>query len=423
MTQANFSRLGSAVPSARSTITRSDDLRAENRHRLLMALRDEGAMNRARAGQLTGLSQATLSSLVSEMAEQGIVVTSHSVKTESRRGRPQTTLQLNPQAALSAAVALTIDRVLVRVANYAGQIVLQTEQRLETRSLDAEGLINAIAATINQALVGTDKDQLQHISVGFQGVTDAHSGTLLWSPILSIAEVPIAEALIEIFEVSVAVNNDCLLITKALHRSDRAHLGDSFTTILLSHGVGMGLYLAGEPFSGTRSSALELGHIEHTGGGALCRCGRYGCIEAYASDYGIWRSANGLDQHEKPAGFITAEQLQSICARARAGDKQSLAAFSEAGRAIGKGLASIFSLFEPMPVALAARTRCAIEFMLPDILASLKNSVRESLDISSLIRLYTEDGKLLHEGLLLNAMSQLDRQFAEAATQTTQVQV
>ena len=79
---------------------------------------------------------------------------------------------------------------------------------------------------------------------------------------------------------------------------------NDFIAILLSHGIGMGMVLRGELFTGTQSSGGEFGHMIHRPGGALCRCGRRGCIEAYAGNYAIWRNAQGMPEDSPPVADI-----------------------------------------------------------------------------------------------------------------------
>lgn len=52
--------------------------------------------------------------------------------------------------------------------------------------------------------------------------------------------------------------------------------------VWLGTGVGGGLVLDGRPFRGAFGGAGEFGHLTVRQGGALCGCGRRGCIEAYA---------------------------------------------------------------------------------------------------------------------------------------------
>lgn len=394
-------------------IMRSDDLRAENRHRILQTLRSQGPLSRAEIGKHTGLSQAALSTLFGLMTAQGYVTSESKNVAVQKRGRPKTTIALDPSAAMAVTVALTIDKLSFCLVNYAGETVSRTETPLKTVSLNKKQLHKAIFTGITNAIKPHNITCLKAISIGFQGVTDSTTGELLWSPILSINNVPIGKLLKQDFNVPVTVHNDCGLIAKALHNREKTTLGDSFATVLFTQGIGLGVYLGGKPFTGAYSSALELGHVQFEKNGALCRCGKSGCIEAYAADYGIVRSASHLPYSELPPESISHQQIDQLIAAADNNSKPELAAFELAGKAIGFGLATVFTLFDPLPVALVGHNTLAVDLMRAEIENALKAVGRHPSDYSKLLHCFHKAEPLLSDGLVLEVMTTVDRVFAE----------
>lgn len=408
----------------RSEIIRSDDLKAENRHRILRTLRQEGSITRAKAGMLSGLSQAALSSLLSSMIEQGLVSSSSESGKATKRGRPSTSVSLNARAAVAVTVSLTMNKLTICLVDYAGNTITNEIQTLDTKQLSAQEINNIIITAINTTVTTVDDDpSIEGISVGFQGVTDSVAGDLLWSPILSVDRLPICQTLEKQFNVPVTVNNDCTLISKALHYNQKEALGDSFAAVLFSHGVGLGVYLSGNPFSGPQSSALELGHIQYERDGALCRCGKRGCIEAYASDYGIMRTAKSLPENEVYPHLVSDHEIDDLIMAADAGDHKATLAFTTAGKAIGEGLATVLTLLDPMPVALVGHNTGAVNLMKVEIQRCLEFAGRSPKDFSELIHCYHEDSSLLHTGLVLDAMATLDRRFAHKTNNTPSVEL
>jgi len=372
-------------------ILRSNDLRAENRHRVIRALRKEGPLSRAKVGKITGLSQASLSNLLGIMSEEGIVTSqSRSGGANTRPGRPQTLVALSSEGGICITIALRVSTLIISVSDYSG-------------ISDHPG------------------KQLRAISLGFQGVTDSQTGELLWSPVFLADRVPISKKIQKQFDVQVSVNNDCALIATALHRSEKAKLGDSFAAVLFSHGIGMGAYLSGQPFYGAQSSALELGHIQFKKDGAMCRCGKHGCIEAYAADYGISRTATGSHASTTPVENISDEELQALIAAAIQGESAAVNAFKLAGQAIGSGLATFFNLFDPMPIALVGHDSEAIRLMSEDIQEALSSVSRRPVDYSSLLHSYNSEMPLLLEGLAMSALAIADRELANLADQAVPV--
>ena len=151
------------------------------------------------------------------------------------------------------------------------------EQALEANTSTLS--INQLRALLVRSIAGVLKSaanagQLRRIVVGVQGSTDIDGSTLLWSPIIEHRDRPIATWVNERFGVPVKVRNDCDMIAQSLHWHKPEQFGSDFAAVLLSYGVGMGLFRGGRPVYGRRSSAMEFGHMTDMPDGAVCRCGR-----------------------------------------------------------------------------------------------------------------------------------------------------
>ena len=103
---------------------------------------------------------------------------------------------------------------------------------------------------------------------------------------------------------------------------------------------------------------LELGHTKVQIDGALCRCGKRGCLEAYVADYALVREAstamnNPLDGLADPQAT-----LDRLFYEAKAGNRAALAIFRRAGRYLSLGLSNVVQLFDPELIILSgARMR------------------------------------------------------------------
>lgn len=400
-------------------IMRSDDLKAGNRHRILNTLRQQGPLTRAEIGKLTGLSQAALSAQFALLTEQGVVTSENKNSDVQKRGRPKTTVALNPTAASVVTIALMIDQMSFSLVDYAGNVLARSNNSMDTRALSTKQLFNTLVKGVTSILKPRGMNHLKAISIGFQGITDSSTGELLWSPILTMDRVPIGDMLQKKFNVPISVNNDCGLITKALHRQERDKLGDSFGAVLFAHGIGLGLYLEGKPFTGPSSSALELGHVQFEKNGALCRCGKRGCIEAYAADYGIQRTALDPTSSKIPAGPLSDESFEQLVQAAKNNSQSAIEAFATAGKAIGFGLDTLYTLLEPMPIALIGHNADAVNRIRNEIELALKEAGRNSSDSKNLLHCFHDALSLLHDGLVLEAVSIVDQTFAESTADST----
>jgi len=404
----------------KTSIIRSDDLRNENRRRLLNTLRLEGPSTPSKLSSITGLSAASISTLSSQMIDQGILASERYQidRTKPLRGRPRSLLSLCPDAGHVLTLTLTIDLIRVQLVDYAGTILDSHQEIVDTRRLDVEQLLATICQGIDLLCRQHPDIQLLHIGVGFQGQTEHVSGKLLWSPIIQQRKVPLGKTLQARYKVSVSVHNDCRLIAQALSRRHTDVLGQTFATVLYGHGVGLGLYLNGQPFAGTRSSAMEIGHLRFVKNGALCRCGRRGCIEAYAADYGIERQARGLSTETPPAGRVAPASMKALRAAAVAGDCATRQAFETAGTAIGEGLCHVFTLLDPIPVAMVGCSDDTYELMRSSICEALDARLNNGPSADSLLHRFGYDDPLLVQGLADNSLSAVDSLLAIRNTVT-----
>ena len=229
--------------------------------------------------------------------------------------------------------------------------------------------------------------------------------------------MPISAWLEDSYGVPATVSNDCDLMALALNNRDPDLYGPNFAAILLSHGVGMGLFLHGRLINGTRSSGGEFGHMVHVLDGALCRCGRRGCIEAYAGDYAIARAAQGASQDAPPPGAIEPSNIAEIAVAAKNGDQLAHAAFLAAGRALGTGLADLYALVDPFPVAFIGGGTVAFDLIEQPLREALGSTTGggDARDIA--IDCYPDEIPLIREGCAVQALIQIDEDNAAARTE------
>ena len=396
---------------------RHDDLRRRNRAMVISAVRRNGQTSRTEIAAVTGLSHSTISAISSDLIAEGILAEARHEQLALKRGRPQVALALEPKAAVVMTVVLSLNFLAATLLDYAGEIVAEEQHRLDTRAMPREELISECVAIIRRKLDDPRRDgrRVLRIVLAIQGITDAPARAMLWSPITPHTDIAFADILEREFSVPVTVENDCNMMAVALRWRDPERYRDDFIAILLSHGIGMGLVLKGELFTGTHSSGGEFGHMIHRPGGALCRCGRRGCVEAYAGNYAIWRNAMQLGEDAEPTDVGDAE-MRALAARARETDGPEREAYRKAGEALGYGLGSLFALIDPAPVAMVGVSAAAFDLIEP----SLREAIAQTAggQHSKSISFDTEPNELplIREGCAMRALTFVDQEiFAPGA--------
>ena len=395
-----------------SIIVRQDDVRRQNQFGVLMALRRHGSLSRTDLSAVTGLSASTVTVITNSLLERGALVAETVGEFAGpRRGRPQVRLSPNPQHATAAVIFLGLNTIEISLANYAGTVVASLVEKTPTHALSANELSDAVISAMRRLLDrgGAGLPPLGRISVGVEGIVDADGQTLLSSPVTATSNVHLGRALQNAFGASVEIANESNMIAEALRWKAPDRYGTDFASVLLSVGVGMGLYLNGKLFSGVRSSAVEFGHTTYKPDGALCRCGRRGCIEAYAGLHSIWRAAAGADDTKMPDEDLPENALDILMEKARAFDGPERKAFHEAGKAIGIGLSNLFTMFDAIPLVFTGPGVAALDLMMENINEALAKTSFGLPVIVSVIDSYLDYRALIREGALMHALVFLDQ--------------
>ena len=251
-----------------------EDARRHNRSLMLQSLISDGPLSRADLARATHLTPTSTSDLVAGLLEEGLV--EDLGRRESRGvGKPATLVGIVPDARHIVTVDLSADEdVHGAVVNLIGKVLYRrTVAREERTGQDAV----ALAVRLARELTAATDQPILGVGVGSPGVVDPE-GVVLEAANLGWHDLPLARHLGSVLDLPVHVANDA----NAAVLADYA-LGDESSDNLLlvkvGKGVGAGLLIAGQLFTGDRSAAGEIGHVTVDERGELCACGRRGCLE------------------------------------------------------------------------------------------------------------------------------------------------
>ncbi|MCB8840462.1 ROK family transcriptional regulator [Aurantimonas sp. VKM B-3413] len=397
--------------------TDADAVRAHNRRAVLDHLRRVRTASRKSISEATGLSVSAASAIANTLIKAGLLTEIEEDERLARRGRPGKGLQIAGPAAIVAAAKIAVGEVALRVSDYSGATLGETRSEHELAGWGEREIVGEIVALLRElGFHGGGCPLPRKIVVSVQGKTDSGLTKILWSPALKARDIAIAAPLSALTGADVSVFNDCSMMPEAFRWNEEFEALD-FATLFMGFGVGMGLRLGGATFQGKRSSAVEFGHINHIPGGALCRCGNRGCIEAYAGDYAIWRRATGRPG-EVPTRRISDAEMGRLADAARAGEPAPLAAFEEAGTAIGYGLGRIFTLIDPLPIVFTGSGADAMDLMEPAIRRGIFESSIDGFGKDMRFTLAEDVDALIFDAATAYALAALDETFARAGAET-----
>src|SRR5919204_5170504 len=340
-----------------------ESLRRLNRLRVIHALRDEGLISRAEIARRTGLSRSTVSSLVSELQSDGLVVERAERGHAYGAGGAPPPILLSFDSSAGAAIGIDFGHSHLRVAvsDLAGAILAEREQPLDTDHEAREGL-DAAADLVSDALAeaGVERDRVIGAGMGLPGPIRQADGVVGSSAILPgwIGVAAGAEMRARL-DWPVMVDNDANLGALAEAAFGAGRDAGDLIYLKVSSGIGAGLILNGRLYRGSAGLAGELGHVLVDPDGIVCRCGNRGCLETLAATGALvelLRRSHGED--------LT---VASMLGAARDGDLGCRRVIADAGRAIGRAVATLLNVLNPELLVIGGDLAAAGDLLLDGV--------------------------------------------------------
>jgi predicted NBD/HSP70 family sugar kinase len=333
-----------------------------------------------------------------------------------RRGRPAVLLTLNPEFGRIIAVSLRMNLIETMISDFSGSGLAQSRLELTTRALDADAVCDLMIAQINGILdaTATPRDRLLGIGIALQGIVNPDTGRHLWSPALSITDIDLAKPIRQAFGVEVVMANDAVAVALALVAAEPALAQGLSATIMVGHGVGMGVVVDGEARWGADAGS-EIGHVKVALNGPQCRCGQRGCVEAHLADYALYRDARTfLDLPPAASQQPSEAQMALLRERALSGDPRLEQLFRQAGYALAEAVAATISVLRPHHVILAGPGLQAFDMMRRAYEERLEQAVLPWLLKSTTIYMRPSESVAIVDGMVRRTLRVVDRNYMEA---------
>ncbi len=270
-------------------------LRTNNLWALLSAIWEHGPVSRFGLARLTGLAPSSVTRLIRTLTEIGLIV--ETGKGESSGGRMPTLIVPNPQAGLVISLDLSGPSMRGGVFDAANNLIKDINQPFIGYGPEAiqKQILDMIHLLLDEPTAR--RHPLLGIGVSFPGVTDLITGDIRFSINLRLVHFPLSKILTSEFNLPVYIEKDANVAALAEHYYGAGRDLDSLIYILVSTGIGSGIFSEGQIFRGENGQSGELGHVIVDPGGQLCVCGQRGCLEAMAAAPAMLSSARWMMSH------------------------------------------------------------------------------------------------------------------------------
>jgi predicted NBD/HSP70 family sugar kinase len=294
----------------------------------------------------TGLSPASVTNVIRELLDEGIVIEAGSV--DSDGGRPRVMLDMNPEHRYVIGVDIGETRVRVELFDLTMTERAKADYPLNPREHDVDVVVEQILSGLAAVLAdsGIDPGAILGVGVGIPGIIEQGAEALVHGQTYGWDAVPLERLLRAGTDLPLRLENGAKTMGQAELWFGAGRGARNAVVTLVGSGVGASLISGGTTYRGATSSAAEWGHTTVVVGGRKCRCGSAGCLEAYVGAEAI------LERYGRPAAGDDEES--ALAALIDAADTSPLAAavLDETAEYLGIGLANLVNLFNPERVIL-----------------------------------------------------------------------
>jgi glucokinase len=220
-------------------------------------------------------------------------------------------------------------------------------------------LIALAKRTLEQTRRKVPDAEIVGVGVGAPGPLDTKSGIVLLTPNLGWVNLPLRQIIHERLGLPAVLDNDanCAVLGEwwmGAARGSRNAIG-----ITIGTGIGGGLIIDGQLYHGASDVAGEIGHTTIDTEGRRCKCGNYGCLEAYASGPNIaLRAIEAMEAgaETRLASYVGGDTskitAQTVYEAAHNGDELALEVVNDTAKFLGVGIANLLNVFNPEVVVV-----------------------------------------------------------------------
>ncbi len=239
--------------------------------------------------------------------------------------------------------------------------------------LGADAVVDRIVTMVGEVMTqtmaetGAKRSQFAGVGMGAPGPLDREHGIVIIAPNLGWKMFPLRDRVSKAVGLPATLDNDANCATLGEWWQGAARGGRNVVGITIGTGIGGGIIMNGVLYHGSSDVAGEIGHTTIDTEGRHCKCGNYGCLEAYASAPAIATRAREVMVREEGESSIPGmvqgrfEDItaQTVYDAAKAGDAVASEIVRDTARYLGAGVANLLNIFNPDIVVLAGGVTAA----------------------------------------------------------------
>ena len=339
-------------------------MKSLNKSLILNVIRTEGPISRAAIAKKTQLTPPTVTNIVAELIEEGLVI--ERTLGESKGGRKPILLTLNASAFQVIGVDVGVGQIRVIATDLKGKLIDKISKDIPV-SLTEEMFVSLLKVSIQTLIekLRLNKESILGIGIGMHGLVNPDKGVAIYAPNLQLHDMPLRDELESAFDVPVKVDNDVRAMALGESWFGHGEGVDNFVCLNVGNGVGAGIIMDRKLYRGTSFTAGEVGHTTVDAAGPRCICGNDGCLQTFVSGPAIALRAQQKMRSGRKS-ILSEKDLtgKGVYEAALAGDALAQEILRETGRYLGIGIGNIINTLNPDRVIIGGGVANAAKFIM-----------------------------------------------------------
>lgn len=323
--------------------------------------------------KIVGLSVPTVTKAVGELLNMGYV--NEYGKQETGEGRHPVLYGLNPDSGYFVGVEIKEGVVNIGLANFRGDMIDMDEDhpcRIDNTMESMKELCGVVSEFIDRS--GVNKEKLINVLFCIGGRVNSASGYS--HTLYNFTEEPLTDLFTELLGYPTSIENDTRAFAYAEYMNGVVHGEKDVLVINASMGLGLGIIINGNLYTGRSGFSGEIGHMHMFNNEQLCHCGKKGCLETEASGRALMRTvkqriaageSSFLTQNGN-ADFTINDVIDAIVNE----DPLCLDVIEHIGHVIGETVANLINVFNPELVVIGGLLARTGDFMLQAVKSTMR---------------------------------------------------
>ena len=350
--------------------------------RIIEVVRARGEVSRRVIAAETGLSTPSVTRLVNELIEAGLLAVEESIIAEGAGpGRPASVIKLNPDCACAIGVDVGERFIQIALCDMNGAMKLTSKlptQATEGGDVTSNAIVNAIADILEQhrANGGEGASPLRAIAVGAPGTVDPATSRVVSAPMIKgWTDFDLKRRLESSFpDVSLRIVNDINAAAIGEFASGVAKGIDNFVFASIRRGIGAGIFIDGRLYEGHSGFAGEMGKMVFDTAFKFSQSDGLGHLETKCGEDAV------VDQAKSRGVILEAKDSSSLplnvlATAAADGDQDAVSILSSFIEQYGLAIANVASLLDPSIIVLGGDIHPAMELVVDQLTASIKELI------------------------------------------------